>query len=599
MSPIRRDRRGVDHGFTIIEVIIAMVLVLIVMTAVLSVLVSSLTTVTQARQRQTATALATQTLERLRALAYDEITVPDASFPASGGLEYVTGTPAMFAPGPVLPGVASELLIVNERSAKRSVETIDDVTFTVQTYVTQPAATAAGQQAFNITALVSWTSSVYADQRTVAERSVVYSPSGCLSTAHRPFAAPCQAYFTAQAGQTSASFAVVNPDDATQMIIGFDGDRIELDLASLSTNFAMEQTANGAASAATSQVRTPTAAFGGVSAGATVDSDPSSAPLQREQEGTSTQVDAPVQLNAAFGRIVAQSTSTDDGLATSAIAADSLDCRDGTASASGLATGPSGALRPCSSAEVQQLGTDASIEYHDNGSAVVSLVTQEPSPGASRAVAANLASPIAGTACAAATALTGTGCSHAAAYRALGTITVAVPAGSTSSTGAPDGLWTLDGLTESALAESGSGAAAPAYTRSGTLKLWNGTGYTIKSLADFQSPADGTSETWTWAAPSAPVATPADLPAVTREYPGGISVTVSGSITLSRPTASSTGTATCKPDACTAQTDGSGTLRAQTLYVVSQGAVEITRFVVVTDLGGLVAKSSFKAVPDA
>jgi len=225
---IERQRHSLashDAGFTLIEIIVAMVLMLSVLTALLGVLVSSLQTVAQARQRQAATAQATQTLERLRAIPYSALTIADPAFwPPSPALDYVAvaGAVATFTPTAGLPGV-SETLVVNEYSGTRAFVLVDGVTYIVQTYVTKAVPIGAGGQAYNLTAIVKWTSSVNHTERRTVERSTAYSPSGCLSTAQHPFSGPCQAYFTAQAGLSAGGFTVTNPTDSTANIPGMDG----------------------------------------------------------------------------------------------------------------------------------------------------------------------------------------------------------------------------------------------------------------------------------------------------------------------------------------------------------------------------------------
>ena len=65
MPPVGlRQADATDDGFTLIELIVALSIVFAVVASMIFLFVGSLKTVTQAKQRQTATALATQTLER-------------------------------------------------------------------------------------------------------------------------------------------------------------------------------------------------------------------------------------------------------------------------------------------------------------------------------------------------------------------------------------------------------------------------------------------------------------------------------------------------------------------------------------------------------
>ncbi len=59
-----------DAGFTLVELVVAMVVTLIVVTALIGVFLSSLSGVALAKQRQAASSLATGVMEQIRALDY-------------------------------------------------------------------------------------------------------------------------------------------------------------------------------------------------------------------------------------------------------------------------------------------------------------------------------------------------------------------------------------------------------------------------------------------------------------------------------------------------------------------------------------------------
>ena len=592
---VERQRRALasthDAGFTLIEIIVAMVLVVIVMTALLGVLVSSLQTVAQARQRQAATAQATQTLERLRAIPYSALTIADPAFwPPSPALDYVAvaGAVATFTPTAGLPGV-SETLVVNKYSGTRAFVLVDGVTYTVQTYVTEAMPIGAGGQAYNLTAIVKWTSSVNHTERRTVERSTAYSPSGCLSTAQHPFSGPCQAYFTAQAGLSAGGFTVTNPTDSTANIPGMGGRLLALDLPDLSANLQIEQTASGSAIGATSGVRSvagTTTTFGELAAASSVDSDPSSIPNQ-SAVATKSQLPGTASLTGVGGTLSATPTNNDSAWSAAAIAADSTTtCQDGTSTLTGLNTGPDPAsLRPCAAANERQLSTAGAITYTPPSGPSVSVLSLAQAPTVSRAVAAQLAMTNAGV-CSTALGASMPNCAHSAAYRSLGDLIVGAPTGGTSSLSTANGLFRVTGLIESVVAERGFGAAVtPAYTRTGHIYIWNGSTYTDVVLANYAAPAAGAvpaSESWTSSA--------------TTTY-GVITVAMTADITVQRPQRTVSGPIDCLADACVAQMNGGGGIRAQTTFVVTSGGTELTRFVLVADVGGLLAQSTYKAAP--
>ena len=598
---MERQRRALashDAGFTLIEIIVAMVLVVIVMTALLGIVVSSLITVAQARQRQMATGLATQSLEQLRAIPYLTLTTSDATnFPLSTPIDYVSGTSPNYRFTPtagILPGV-NEALVVNEYSGKRVTPApVDGVSYTVQTYVTKPAPTGAGEQAYNITATVTWSSPSSPTSRTIVERSTAYSPAGCLSTANHPFSGPCQAYFTAKAGLSAAGFTVTNSTDSTAPILGMNGRLLALDLPDLSTSLQIEQTASGTALAGTSGARSVTTggttSIGNVAAATSVDSDPSSTPNQSASVTKSQSSVTPTTLTGT-GTLSATPTNGDTAGSAAAIAAASSTCSDGDSSGTPLNTGPdSTSLRPCASANARQLSTGAAITYAPPSGITVSVLSLAAAPSLSHAVAAQLAGTN-GTACSTSPGASAPGCAHSAAFRSMGDLIVGAPTtGGTSSLTTANGLFRVTGLTESVVAERGIGAAAtPTYSRAGHIYFWNGSGYTDVNLANYKDPASGlvpASETWN-------ISTPVTINYTT----GSVTVSMTASITVQRPQRTVSDPTGCLADACVAQINGGGGIRAQTTFVVTSGGTELTRFVLVADVGGLLAQSTYKAAP--
>lgn len=588
---VERQRRALasthDAGFTLIEIIVAMVVVVIVMTALLGVLVSSLQTVAQARQRQTATALATRSLEQLRALPYAVVTGPDSTYTPNAG--YVTGSAPNYTfapPASMLAGV-SETLVVNKYSGMRLAPSpvLDNVSYTVDRYVTKAAPTAAGQQAYNLTALVSWKSSPSAITRTIVERSTTFSPTGCLSTAQHPFSGPCQAYFTAQAGQSAAAFQVTDPADSSADIQGLNGRLVELSLPDLSAGLQIEQTASGNSNVATSGVRTlgtTPGAAGNKPAGASVDSDPSSAPGQLVTTSVTQTNSSVVSLSGIVGGVGTLSAApgtNDSGTVWSAIGANSSYCQDPTLTGStGLTTGPtSTTLGPCSSAKTTA-GAGGAITYTTPDGKVVSLLTLGAAPNPSSAVAAsisNLASNANASACVGTT--TAPGCVHAAVSRSVGTLTVGSATGGNGPPAMTSGLFNISGLAETAKAERGVGAASAAtFTRAGSVKYWNGSTYTTISLASnlFAS---------------------VTIAPVTITYTGGTTVTEESTITV-QPLTQST-TTDCTTTACVSAVNGAGSLVALTTFKVYSGVTLVTTFALLSNLGGVMAQSTYKAAP--
>lgn len=614
-------RHPADEGFTLVEVILAMTIIVIVMAAMLGVLLSSIATIAQARQRQTATALATQGIELMRALPYDTVTQPDGVTAVPPGFPHTatSGSGYDFKPAPAAGlGTITEPLVVNSRSPRLETQVVDEVTYTIRTYVSLAALTPApaDQQAYNLTALVTWDSTVSNGTRTTAQRSVAYSPAGCLSTAQSPFAAPCQAYFTAQAGQNLAGVTVTNPLDSRQAIVGFDGNVLELTFASHNTSALVEQTAAVGAASLTGGGRALLGAYveppavqasdvaGGTGARATADSDPSTA-VGDVEDFTVTGSSGTAELTSATGQTLrATPTGPETVRAAAGVLAGAPLCTgvDGA----GLTTGNPGELRPCSSARIQPGANAGMVEYLPGGafgfgSLAVPLVRVGVPPQPSTAVSAELAANNA-DACTNGVGPAPEGCAYSAAERTLGSVTVASGAGATT---VPPlwntdlGLWRLGSLTESVRTEEGKGARVPSYTRAGHLDIWNGTDYTPVELIDSKDPG----------APLAPYVIPETSITYTSELGKPLVLTfIDGSVTVQRPqvdirppTASRTGDLNedCDDESCLSNVSAGSVVSGNMTVVVTLDGTEITRFAVSTSVGGLTAEATFKAAPDA
>jgi hypothetical protein len=207
-----------------------------------------------------------------------------------------------------------------------------------------------------------------------------------------------------------------------------------------------------------------------------------------------------------------------------------------------------------------------------------------------RAVTANLAGA-SGSACSGSTPTILTGsCAHAAAYRSVGTVTVLDPTGAVGAPAGFAGLLHVDGLTETAISESGRGARAigtagfTPYTRAGTLYWWNSatSSYQTVDLSTFAGTGTATNIT---------------LPPMTLTYPDGLTVTASGSVVVNHVAQTNIASAGCTTT-CSTSVDGSSVVRALITITATRGADSST-FGLSADLGGLIASSSFKAAAGA
>lgn len=564
-------RRG-EEGFTLVEVLLSMVITVAVMTALMFALVSTLRVVAQAKERQTATALATQVLERMRALPASTVTQPSAALPtatnatASGPGVYQLQPAGLFS-GP------AELLIINVApseiasagwpgSGQRFTETVEDTVYAVESFVSYPDGVTGGTEVYNLTAIVSWTSRLFPEGRTVVQRSTLFTGGDCLSGGTSPYAAPCQGFFTAKAGVVTGGISVsepfvppaTGPDPETP-------EALSLLLTGLSADINLEQTAAGSSRAAAADGQSVTAA---------VDSDPSSASPQQQDFLLSSS--APTTTALGF---TAKGFGT-SGEARAGIQAGPADCVSAL-STGGLVTGAPTELRPCTSAYALRSST-ATLELAAGG---VDIPLATVAPGTrDRVVGGVLAAANPGVAC---TASASPSCGYGAASRSLGTVSLGTGGAAGAGWDGARGLLTVTGLEETARAEEGVGAELPVYTRGGSLEVWNGTGYTPVALADFDQPGDAEGTF--------------PIPATTVTH-GTALVTFEGEVVVQPPAAGRSGPADCEDTACVSDISSASMLTAQLTVTVVDGATT-SRFTMSVDLGGLIARASYKVGTDA
>ena len=626
-SWIRRNLRAArvnDEGFTLVELVVAMFITMVVMSAMLGIVVESLSSVAKSKQRQAATALANGAMEQLRALPYDTLTVPTLSSVAAGdaNLDY-TATPPLLKIG-LTPGPAYEPLVMNGYSPKTTTSTIDGVVFTVKTYVSQ----APGSAAFSLTTAVNYSSSSSHGPQTSVQHSTAFSPSGCLSNVTHPFSGPCQTYFTLQAGMALGGVTVTKvntlpafPNAISNMSSANNIAELDLGLPALSTNVLAEQTTSGKGTVATTDARVVdtsgvvTQKFGASTASASVDTDPSTV-LAQTVPPTSTlaQNSTAVFSGGTGGTLTAQPFVNDAGQVGASTASDATVCKGADPAGTGLNTAALATnYRPCVSGYEQPQGAGGTVSWVANPAGGFNGLSMTPvqlgpwsSPG--RAVAAVLTTANT-TACTSGTGPDATGCGHAHASRTLGTSTFG---GSISNVG-PEfcssvtvlctpaaashiaGDWSITGLAEDAYAETGVGGRGTSYTRAGSISYWCPPG--TAGFACTGSSAGYVTVPLT-AATSQTLNTVPITTTFTRAS-GTLQFIESSKITIAAPILTSYTAATCGTTGCSAGGALTAGIVGQTTYTINVinnagVTVEYTSFVVVANLGGLVAQSSMK-----
>jgi hypothetical protein len=222
----------------------------------------------------------------------------------------------------------------------------------------------------------------------------------------------------------------------------------------------------------------------------------------------------------------------------------------------------------------------------------VSVATVASAPAASKSFAERLVLPF-GTAC---TTTSGDGCVHAEGQRSLGPVTLgALPSAVLSAlplwgTGTNNFLVQLSGYTDAVSAESGIGAAAPCANQaptcggstSGSLKYWNGAGYTTASV--------------NWAA-GVPSITIPSVNVTTLVSGAVVNVSMTNTLTFGATSTSTSGTSPCRTAECKATAQVTSPIQGDIIYTVQVAGSTIANIDINVNLGTLFVQTNYKAAP--
>lgn len=599
---VRRLRGGeAEAGFTVVEVIVALVLLAMGMSSLGALYTTSLGIVRVAKERQAATGLAGQAMEQLRALPYAtatggqrtaDLTAPDVT--TSGGSYWLT----LVSPQEeVVTNAAGSLPAPLQPAAP---VTLDQVTYTVRAYVTK--ATALGANVFRATVVVRWTSSLSSNKpRSFTTSSMLSSPSGCVSSATHPFAAPCQPFFYTSAGTGAAAVDVVplplsggdvGPDD--QPIDGLRLTSARLALAKVVAGGQAEQvtTLSGAVSGSSGTV-TSTDVVSATAPGSgsiAVDNDPSgSAPAS--DTATSSQSAQSAGLSGSTGSsLVVVPGGTDSGSTAAAVTA------SGSPACTSVSAGTVAPGQLCSSGSVTQSGTArvaAALTGSGASLGTVDLVTAGAPAEASQVFGARTLASASWCSTSDAT----VGCAAAEGRRTFGALTLApLPATLLAHGRQPPG-WTsaanayisVDAVRETVAVQSGPGSAVPATpTR---VRPAGGT-----PVVTWYDSSTGSYRTRALTTPGA--LTIPDVTATDPGYNGGtLTVTMSAALSVGGLAATSSA-ASCTVE-CQRTANAYSPVSGTVTYKVTFNGVVVARLQLIVGYGALTASTSYKAAPSA
>lgn len=619
-SGVLTRRSGDDAGFTMVELIVALMILAVVLISVAFSLTSGLTNVAFSRQEEAATGLANKALEQIRGLPYSTLKTgsndSDSTFTAD-----VCGTCAVTQVGGV-DTYGGETLVHSTWSSGSTVAplnphastvTITNTTYTIKSYVTLFNGITTE---YRVTTVVTWKPSARPGAKTtVKEQTVVFSPSnGCLSPNTHPYAAPCQPYFqtTATVGQ---GYIQIGPNNGeADPINGIPFTNANLYLPRADNNIEMEQVATllGGSYTSGGSLNAGSTLTSGQNAGtAQADNDPGSS---TSPAATSTSNQSGTSIFASDGSGNPNTLTLQPGTGDSGNEVDTAAA--GTAQTSGgvvpvcndLANNPQTTGQPCGQTTVAQSGTmSASMSLYAGGTSLgaaplatvcptsgpVTSPCSAPSSFTTGVFAARYAS--AGTNYC--TATNGDGCAHAGAQRQIALMSAGgLPAQIFTDGVAPAGwssgsnyLFQLSNYTDSASAESGISPASPSVSvpASGqatpTFKVYNGSsGYT-------------TYNTWS----STPTNVTVNPFTITDTHvPGSLTITISANLTVGGYATSTSGTSPCA-STCSARASTNSPVKGDVFYTVQWNGTTLADLDIHVDLGSLAATTGYQEAPSA
>ncbi len=604
----RRDKLSQrDAGFTLVELVVAMLVIAIVLIAIITVQARALTTNADSQARQVATAVANQAMEQFRSMPWDSLRKGLASnfVSAAGGDPFVTGTTLTVngetydlkvAPSsndqdlsiprpPLFTGTGSNATLQTSPSGNGD-------QYTVRAYTTDDKS--GNLNTVGLVVVSSWTSRVTGKTLYTVLTSAAYSASGCGSTLDAPYLAACQAAFDSHgsSGQiVVGASATDTPPDVTSAT------RVPLLPGSSFYDLSMS-TATASSGVSSLQVSTANSlvSYGGTTLD---DNSPSTSPnvagydKYSVKASTDTTTGAPGPDTSASNKVGSSSThlSVAGGSWSMVWRSDMTRLSDLSAhTTDACSTGSENtpATEPCADAIIHEALYDpASASLWDGTN---EFLLTKITDGVDRAWATRF-TELNGSLAMGCGTVSDSGCVSAGASRTIGNIVIG--SGNWDSTvtsgipDAPDGLAVISNYADSIMTQRGTNqpAAAAMTVRSGSMKYWLGSASGYKT------------ETLTAGTDLGPVV----LAPVTFDGDGYVML-AEGTIDIS-PAASTikgAGDPLCKAAAC-AISASNGTVNVTVRYTITPDDATVAPFVltVVTVVNGSQAGASFKEVPDA
>ena len=513
-----------DEGFTLVELVVAMLIIGIVLVSVATVQVGTLQTNADNAARNTASALANGAMEQFRSLPWNVLRKGMASnyLTASGGDSLVVSG-MLLIPGnatshtvKVAPSGASDQDLTGTPwlplfdNTGSHTQVVDDPEgngnqYRVKAYVTDPDGGVSG--AVGLAVVVEWQRPGSTVVHYTSVFSTAYAPvGGCGSLDKAPFLTSCQPQYRSSSNSASLTVLVSSNEydvptaevgDARPLVSGSTAGGINSagSRARASSDSAQSTVVSATVEHAVSSV-TP------LNAGDTATVVGGTPSLVLQASDNTADPDAPpAHAGVTSGSGSSSATAV---LGSGSVSVDADISRSGTVTASttnscsvsGASSVPAG--QPCavarldrspSAIEATGVVEGESIDFVTSGS----TASEESKAWVGRFQLGGTTGSAGVTGC---SALSGAGCVSAGAMSYAPTITVGqVPGTGWYNAEAPNGLVVVSSYSDSVLVERGAAqdSTPGAITRSATINYWNGSGY---STINVNSTTEGT-----WATP--------------------------------------------------------------------------------------------------
>jgi type II secretory pathway pseudopilin PulG len=468
-----------ESGVSLIELMVAMSVLMVALLVLARTATVAFTDVALARQRQTAAQLANRLVEEVRGLPYDTVVNGHADDDLAGDSDPRTvncgGTDWYYLACPAddpdaeeivhTPGVMDDGPVVPLAPHQGEVGPPDfPSTYSWGVYLTE-AGDAPSAGAIRVTVRVSWTATVRRGLRNFVEaRTLIYSPEGCVESSTHPFSAPCQPYFYGNGSLGSGGVRT------TGTVEGVVFDALDIDLPVQSSNAQMEQITNvegslnlPLASVIVDGVENTTTP---VSASSAADDDPSTTATEY---GSSTAGPQSPQGLSVSGGGHGLSVSIAGGMLGSSAATTAANTTNTcNTQLDELPCGYGSSLQSGTISQSLSLGSDG-------GTAVLMQIGEAGAQGTSYVQRVSPGGAL--------------GLVRETVQWVLPEIRLGgLPGGLNNTPAGWEGyLVALTGFSASATAEAGEGTVAPTVTLAGTVRYWNGSGYTNQSVAAVSS----------------------------------------------------------------------------------------------------------------